>query len=245
MTLATRLMHNLTRHLTASPGRRHAVLLAALLAAAPLQALRAASNDISAAERALFMAQAFPNQKAATTLKYSFKRSGTLDAPFTDDVTLRLANKPAGGCCSASVSFLTGEHALKLPDLDGVEGNPVLLGFLEHDITEMERATGGKKNYFRKRIRMALAETAKLTPRTLRYQGRDVAGTEISIAPYDDDPLKGRYERLAGKRYAFFTAASVPGKLLGIRTVVPAAAAQDAPLASTELWLNGAEPVAP
>jgi len=220
-------------------------LIATLLTCAPLQPSLAAANDISVAERVLFMEPAFSNQKAATTLKYRYQRTGTLDAPFSDDVSLTLVNKPSGGCCSAKLSFLTGERALKLPDLDGVDGNPVLLGFLEQDISEMERVTGGKKNYFRKRIRMALAEAAKLTPRTLRYQGRDVAGTEISIAPYDDDPLKGRYERLAGKRYAFFTAANVPGKLLGIRTVVPAATAQEPPLAGTELWLNGAEPVTP
>lgn len=228
------------------PAVRHAALgaIVALAAMAALPA-QAAANDISPAEKALFMEQAFPGQKAPLSLAYGFKRTGTLDSPFTDSVTLTLAGKPDGGCCSASVAFLSGDRALKLPDVDGVEGNPVLLGFLEHDITEMERTTGGKKNYFRKRIRMALAEAATIKPRTLRYQGRDVPGTEITIAPYADDPMKGRYERLSGKRYSFFTAAAVPGKLLGIRTLVPGASAQQPALAGTELWLQGAEPVQP
>ena len=205
----------------------------------------AAANDISAAERLLFMDPAFPGQKAATTLSYSFRRTGLLDPAFNDQVTLNLAARPGGGCCAASVAFLSGERALKLPDVDGVEGNPVLLGFLEHDISEMERVTGGKKNYFRKRIRMALAEAATQDKRTLRYQGRDVAAIAISIVPYADDPMRGRYERLAGKRYVFYTAAAVPGHLLGIRTSVPGAQPQDAALAGTELWLQGVEPVQP
>ena len=220
---------------------------ALLLASAALaNAAQGNTNDISPAERSLFMEPAFPGQKAATTLRYSFKRGGTLDPAFSDEVTLTLSLKPAGaGCCAAKVAFLTGERQLKLPDVDGVEGNPVLLGFLEHDITEMERVTGGKKNYFRKRIRMALAEAATITPRTLRFNGKEVAGSLISITPYADDPMRSRYERLAAKRYQFFSAASVPGKLLGIRTSVPGAAAQDAPLAGTELWLAGAEPPPP
>jgi len=205
----------------------------------------AAANEISAAERALFLEPAMSGLKANTRLSYSFARSGTLDPAFSDEVTLQLATKPDGACCSAVVGFLSGERQLKLPELDGVEGNPVLLGFLEHDITEMERLTGGKKNYFRKRIRMALAEDAQLRPVTLRYQGRSIAGTEISVRPYADDPMRGRYERLAGKRYLFFTAQAVPGRLLGVRTTVPGATAQAPALSGTELWLRGAEPVQP
>lgn len=205
----------------------------------------AAANEISAAERTLFMDPALSGLKANTRLSYSFARTGTLDPAFSDEVTLQLAAKPGGSCCSAVVGFLSGERQLKLPELEGVEGNPVLLGFLEHDIAEMERLTGGKKNYFRKRIRMALAEDAQLRALTLRYQGREIAGTEISIRPYADDPMRGRYERLAAKRYLFFTAAAVPGKLLGVRTTVPGATAQAPALAGTELWLRGADPVQP
>ena len=42
------------------------------------------------------------------------------------------------------------------------EGNPVLLYFLERDIREMERLTGGKSGYFRKAIRLALARSASV-----------------------------------------------------------------------------------
>ncbi len=204
----------------------------------------AAGDDVTAAERALFLEPSLKEIKPPRVLDYRFARTGTLEAPFDDKVTLKLAAQPGGGCCAATVDFLTGSNTVKLPELDLADANPVLLGFLEQDIREMERLTGGKANYFRKRIRMALAEGPPLTPRTLRWQGRDVAGVEISITPYRNDPMRARYDKFADKRYVFWRSAAVPGRLFGARSVVPAAG-QAAPLVTQELWLAGAQPVLP
>ena len=150
-----------------------ALLLATSALLGPADVALAAGEEISPAERALFMEPSLGSLKPQV-LAYSFRRSGTLDEPFTDAVKLTLVAREGGACCNAKVDFLSGTRTVKLPDIDLPEANPVLLGFLEHDIREMERATGGKANYFRKRIRMALAESAAMTPRTpaLAGQGR-------------------------------------------------------------------------
>lgn len=227
-------------------GGMHGLLAGALcLASLALPApATAAGADISAAERALFLEPALSGLKAPRQLDYRFTQTGSLEAGWTDQVNLQLSPRSGGACCQAAVAFLTGSRAVQLPPIDLAEANPVLLGFLEHDIREMERRTGGKANYFRKRIRMALAADPAVQPRTLRFQGRDVAGTEISIAPYADDPMRARYERLADKRYVFWRSAEVPGQLYGVRTVVPDKADAARPLLGTELWLTGAEPIA-
>ena len=57
------------------------------------------------------------------------------------------------------------------------------------------------------------------------------------MAPYVDDPLRGRFEALAGKRYVFTLSGQVPGGVVGIRSQVDGAGAQ--PLLAEEMTLEG------
>ena len=75
------------------------------------------------------------------------------------------------------------KYAFVLPDIESANGNPVILSFLERDVREMERRTGGKANYFRKRVRLALAENAQVETITVDLQGRPVEAVRISIRP--------------------------------------------------------------
>ncbi len=206
----------------------------------PVPAQAAPAQEITPAERALFLEPSLGGLKAGTALDYRMRRSGTLDSPFDDDARLTLTPRADQACCAAQVRFLSGERTVKLPDIDLPEANPVLLGFLEYDIREMERATGGKANYFRKRIRMALAEGPALQPVTLRWKGQPLPAVAVTIQPYADDPLRARYGKLADKRYTFWRATGLPGRLAGVRTQViePGTTAL---LATTELWLQGLE----
>ncbi|URI08290.1 hypothetical protein MW290_06900 [Aquincola tertiaricarbonis] len=224
-------------------GRRH---LLALLAATPALALPAwaqsGSGDISAAERALFMRPHLLNAQPGQALQYGFRHAGSLDAPFDDRVTISLGARPEGGCCSASGQFLTAERAVQLPELPVATSNPVILYFLERDVREMQRLTKGQQNHFRKRIRVALAERAQIREVKLSWRGQPVEGSEISIAPYLDDPNRPRFERYAGKTYLFVLSEAVPGGVVALRTTVPGAAGTAEPLIEDTLTLDGAEP---
>ena len=123
-----------------------------------------------------------------------------------------------------------------------MQGNPAIFYFLERDIKEMERLTKGKANYFRKRIRMAVYQSAVIRDITLPYRGQNVAVREISISPYLDDPNRSRYEKLANKNYVFLMAKAVPGGLYGIRTRIEAGSATQPPLMAEEMLLQGIEP---
>jgi hypothetical protein len=94
----------------------------------------------------------------------------------------------------------------------------VLLGFLEHDIAEMKRLTGGSTNYFRKRIRMALAEAAQISREPIMYGGKKLEGQAVRIQPYLNDPLHARFEKYVGKTYTFVVSAQVPGGVYQVRT---------------------------
>jgi hypothetical protein len=213
--------------MTSSTWRRIVAVACALTAQA------AAAQAISVAETLLFQTDHLQNVRAPLTLTYAFRKLGSLEPGFDDRVQVILAvDKPA-----VTMHFLSGPRERKAADAEDAAGNPALLGFLERDIAEMQRLTGGSVNYFRKRIRLALAEAAQVRPRRFTYGGKPIDGREVSIEPYRNDPLHQRFEQYVGKRYTFVVSEQVPGGLYQVRGALPGAA----PLMDETLTLVSAE----
>jgi hypothetical protein len=219
-------------------GRCAAGLAAAMVLAAGVPVH--AAEDFSEAERALFMSNQLAGLAPPTTLRYRYHKGGTLEAGFDDHVEVSLHRQADGGCCAASAQFLSGTRQLRLPEVESAQGNPVILYFLERDVREMQRLTRGQQSYFRKRIRMAVYRGATVTAVTLAWQGRSVAGREITISPYADDPLRARFESLADKQYVFTLSDAVPGGVYALRSHVAGADAQALPRLVEELRIEDA-----
>jgi hypothetical protein len=200
----------------------------------------AAAQGYSEAEQALFMSNQLARVQPPATLRYSYHKSGSLEPGFDDSVEIRLRRQADGTCCAASAQFLSGERQLKLPDIEAAQGNPVILYFLERDVREMQRLTKGQQAYFRKRLRMAVYQGAAVKPVMLAWQGREVAGREITVAPYRDDPMRARFERFALKQYVFTLSDAVPGGVYAMRSRVAAANGAAEPLLEEELIVEGA-----
>jgi hypothetical protein len=210
---------------------RHGI--AGLACAFAVQA--AAAQAISPAETLLFQTNHLQNVRAPLTLTYAFRKTGSLEPGFDDRVEVILNNgKPA-----VTVHFLSAARQHPLADPENAEGNPALLGFLERDIAEMKRLTGGSANYFRKRIRLALAEAAQVRPIRFTWAGKPVDGREVSIEPYRNDPLAQRFERYVPKRYSFVISAQVPGGVYRVGSAL-AGPAGGAPLMDETLTLVSA-----
>jgi hypothetical protein len=75
----------------------------------------------------------------------------------------------------------------------------------------MQRPTGGQATYFRRRVRVALADPAEVRPITFEFVGHSVAREQIMVHPYLDDPLRNRFQRLAEKAHTFTLSEQVPG----------------------------------
>lgn len=207
-----------------------------ILSAAAVPAL--AADNFSAAERALFASNHLGGLRPPLTLRYRFRKSGTLEAGFDDRVSILLARQDDGSCCAATAQFLQGDRQLILPEIPSAQGNPVILYFLERDVREMSRLTKGQSSYFRKRIRMAAYQSATFEDARVDFAGKSVPAQRIRLAPYLDDPLRGRFEKLAGKLYEFTLSSAVPGSVVSILVQVGGASA-DAPLLAEALWLDG------
>ena len=206
-------------------------LIVAMLASAGLRA----QDQISAAEKLLFQTDHFKNVASAATLRYEFRKSGSAESGFDDSVEIRV--RTAEGAKRASVVFFTNTRNVDFPEVVRPEGNPVLLYFLERDIREMERLTRGKSGYFRKAIRLALARSARVAQTQVTHGGRTLPATEITIAPYLDDPLKDRIGTYAGKTYVFTLSPEIPGGIYSLHTIVPSPAggAKEVPLIEERL----------
>ena len=218
------------------------LLAISAIGAALLSGAALAADDFSPAEKAIFMADQLGSLHPPMTLRYSFRKSGTLEPGFDDSVALTLNPTDKGRCCAVHGEFLSGARRTPLPDIDYGSANPVTLYFLERDIREMGRITQGSQGYFRKRIRMSAYQGATVVPASFRYQGKTVAGQEVTLKPYVDDPNHARFEQFTGKEYHFLLSDAVPGGVYAIRTLTPAAGGQA--LLSEELLIDGAEPAA-
>ena len=197
-----------------------AVVVATLLFASPLQA--ADPSQFSIAEMRLFVDDHLRGISGPATLEYTYTKRGSLESSVDDTARVMVGPRSAGGTQSVKVEYLTDTRKLELSDIDAANANPVILFFLEREVREMHRRTGGSINYYRKRIRMALAEGAQVDAVALDIGPRRIAATQIHIAPYRDDPARSRYQKFAEKTYTFTLSDDVPGKVVELRSELSA-----------------------
>jgi len=209
------------------------LLLAALLAAPAAFA----GEAISPAEQRVFSDAHLSNLPAAATLRYGYRKNEAGQAAVDDEVVLATRQDEQRGRV-AQVDFLHGERHIVLPEVEQALTNPVILHFLESDVRAMHRRLGGQENYFRRRIRLALADHAQLKNVNFSYAGKAVEGTQVVVQPYVDDPQQERFQGMAGKSYVFTLSEQVPGGLYELRTRVDDPAGGSVPLLEEILTLR-------
>jgi hypothetical protein len=210
------------------------LILAAVTAGAHAQ-------EYSAAQVALFDTPHLANIDKPTTLHYVFRHQGTLEQAFDDVVDMTITAITPEGRKNVTFNFLSDKHHQDFPPMEGFRGNPIIMMFLEHDVTALSQQTGGSSLYFRNRIRDAFVDRATAEPTTVNFNGRDVAATRITLQPFLQDPLRDRFEKFAEKTYEFLLAPEVPGGVYSLRAMTPGAA-PDKPLEENLLQFQDAGP---
>jgi len=180
-----------------------------------------ADEKISEAETLLFETNHLKKITKPEKLHYIFVKSGTLEQSFQDDVQVSIDKITPDGGKYVTTEFFSGPKRINFPPIEEAKGNPVLVFFLERDIREMERLTGGRSLYFRHRIRMALADHAEVRSVKIAYDGKEVDAKEIKITPYLNDELKDRFGRHVGKYYLFILSDKIPGQIYQLHSVDP------------------------
>ena len=180
------------------------------------------ADTFSPVETLLFMTDHLKSlPPRATVLHYHFAKTGSYEAGYEDDVTLSIdaATKGEDGR-NAKLDFLTGDHKAELPPVAAAHGNPVILGFLERDIREMKRITGGSPDYYRKRLRLAMVDAKEVKPVQVKWGSKSIKADEMTLDPYKDDPVRSRFARYANKLYTFVLSDQVPGGVVSLKTAM-------------------------
>ena len=188
---------------------------AVVLACVTLSASAADPSEYSETERQLFVRPHLAGLAPPTQLHYRYQRSGTVEPEVSDHAVVSLSD--VAGARTASVQYLSGDRMLELPPVDSGDGNPVILHFLEREIRELKRLTGGAVGFYRNRIRKALAGDAKLRAIEVPYNGTTVKGVEIRIDPYVNDPARSRFEKFADRYYVMVLSPDVPGEVYQLK----------------------------
>ena len=174
------------------------------------------SDDITPAERLIFTTDHLHGVEAQTELDYAVVNSEQPSHGADLVKVLVLSADNAKG--DAQVSDRSGN--VPLPN-GGLQCNPVIIYFLERDISEMQSLTGGQRRYFQHRLRLALAAGPRIETVTSEAGGKSVSARRIVVQPYLNDPNAERFAQYTAKRYTFVLADDVPGQVVLIRTDVP------------------------
>jgi hypothetical protein len=155
------------------------------------------------------------------TLHYKYKKESFIDGNREDTVDVVVTNIRNTGRRDTHYKFFTGEHNRPYLDRNNQQGNGVFVFFLEFDIREMDRLTGGDWAYFQRKIRWALAKGAKKEQIEIDYHGKKLKAMQYTIQPYINDPKNARYSLYANKYYIFTLSEDIPGEIYQVRTIVP------------------------
>lgn len=218
--------------------------LGAMAAPAATPAPGDLESPVSAAEQWLLLEPHLARLALPTRLVYRFESTGSLTASESYELSLQLQRATGAGPSRLQASVRLPRNEVPMP-LEGDEpSNPIVTWFLDRDVALMEKLTGGQRRHFQKRVRYALAETQQLESVRVERTGAStnatanagpLAGQQIQLQPYLQDPLRQRFEKLAGKRYRFTLAKGVAGQVWQIQTVIPGATAGAEPLLTETL----------
>jgi hypothetical protein len=198
-------------------------LVVVALTGAACGAMAADPGQFSEAENQLFVRPHLAAVVLPARLHYRYQRTGSLEPEVSDHATVTLTEQ--SGNRAASVAYLADERKLELPPIGHVEGNPIILHFLEREVRELKRLTGGAAAFYRNRIRKALAGDATVRETEVSYNGKTVKGIEIRIDPYVDDPARSRFEKFADRYYVMVLSPEIPGEVYQLKAELPAPAA--------------------
>ena len=177
-------------------------------------------EELSPANKALFVSDNLASITEPTKLTYSFKGRGRGNKLFTDQVEVNINRIKEGGRRDLTFRFLKGRNKVRFSPQYAIRSNPIFMLFLERDARMMQTLTGGNALFFRNRIRHALA---RADTKKVRFEvnGEQVSGLEIKIQPFMDSTLSERFPKYEKKTYSILLSDKVAGAIYQIRAFVP------------------------
>jgi hypothetical protein len=193
---------------------RALVLALALLTGAPAAA--------ATVQELVFEAHLLADLREPQTLHYRYERRGTLfPEAHVSEVSMEVREVSADGDKLVHFDMFEGADRRQFGPMEARAQNPLLIVFLQRDVMQMARLTGGSSDYFRNQVREAFVKPAEVERLEIPFDGAVLPAVRVSITPFVDDPEIARFAQFRHKRYEFTVAAGLPGGLYEIAALTP------------------------
>ena len=170
----------------------------------------------------VFDAGLMADVRQPTVLRYRYELHGQdIEPPFTGQVEMDVREVAADGQKSVFFDMFEGPNRRQFGPMAANAQNPLVIVFLQRDVSQMANLTGGAAGYFQQQIRKAFNQPAEAEPVEVELDGRKVQGTRLVIRPFRDDPNVARFPKFKDKAYEFVVADGVPGGLYRVASRVP------------------------
>ena len=199
----------------------------------------ASGDGLSEAQTVLFRTPHLDNVTQPVSLEYDYRRDAGPEESFVDTVTMTVTDISNGTGKTVTFEYLTGANHRPYGPVADFRGNPLIMVFLEDDLRRMTAKLGGGGVYMRNRIRHAFRERGQAQPVTFDLNGRVVAGTKVTVAPFVGDKNRSRLGDYERKVYEFVVSPEVPGGVFRMRSTIPSPSAPGQPMAEDSLTYRG------
>lgn len=200
-----------------------AAILALLAAPAAVAAADETSEEFSKANQLLFLEDHITGPDSPMVYQYELDKKTTMsdEDAFHDEITMTA--RPAGdnGAKNVTFDYLSGPRDKFIREVDNARGNPIIMVFLQRDVSEMGRLTDGHWRYFQKQIKIGLENDANVEQVQVSYQGRDIPAQRITLRPFSES-TRSEMRDYTGKHYVFTLSEKIPGEVYEMRSVLPA-----------------------
>lgn len=177
--------------------------------------------DLNNAQRLVFFKDHLEGVAKGSLLDYAFTSTTKGVDSFTDNIEIRVTDVVGEGKRDLEFNFLSGPRHIDFTPAKAYKGNPVIIHFLERDISLMAKDTGGSNGFFRNRIRDSFKQPIEVRDMKFQFNGKELVGTEIIVTPFVSDPYADNFRLYVKKRYEFIFCEQVPGGIYRIHTQVP------------------------
>ena len=177
----------------------------------------AAADTTPKATDILFEAKHITGIAPGTELHYKFVRKPSneqvLSPGFTDDITVKVESDAAtAGKKNVLVQMFTGERAKDANRITDMDGNPMLVVYLDTALGHFRLLAGGDPAYLKNRFSSSFAKPdVKVDPIKISYKGTDVDGYRVTVSPFLNDPSRAKMRGFEASAFSIALSDKIPG----------------------------------
>lgn len=191
-----------------------AAMTSATLAAGPDQAAAAAADSKKVSDL-LFETKHIVNLPAGTELVYKFVRTPSdesrLGKGYSDNITVKIEEEAKDNKKNVLLQMYTGERARDPHRITDMDGNPILIVYLDNAVAHFREIAGGDRAYLKNMFSSKIGSAAQMSPVKITYKGETVDGQKVTVVPYEKDPARAKMRGYEGAVFTLVVSDKIPG----------------------------------